>query len=148
MFIHFIRVNKTPFMYIDRILPFTTFISRNKHNKKHFVWLRLYWLRLRCKSLMMSLILTPFSIPCACNSFQRKIVSKVGSLFFCGEALCIFGCFDPRRFSVCNPICPRLTMMNKRMSSVNSVQYCSYANLYIFWLISRTVRTHFLIALK
>ena len=26
MFIQFIRVNKTPFMYIDCILPFTTFI--------------------------------------------------------------------------------------------------------------------------
>ena len=33
MFIQFIRVNKTPFVYIDRILPFTTFISRNKYNK-------------------------------------------------------------------------------------------------------------------
>ena len=45
MFIQFIRVNKTPFMYIDRILPFTTFISRNKHKKN--IRLRLYWLRLR-----------------------------------------------------------------------------------------------------
>ena len=36
---------KTPFMYIDRIWPFTTFISRNKHNKN--IRLRLYWLRLR-----------------------------------------------------------------------------------------------------
>ena len=43
MFIQFIRVNKTPFMYIDRILPFTTFISRNKHNKNK--WLRLRWLK-------------------------------------------------------------------------------------------------------
>ena len=32
-------------MYIDRIWPFTTFISRNKHNKN--IRLRLYWLRLR-----------------------------------------------------------------------------------------------------
>ena len=45
MFIQFIRVNKTPFMYIDHIWPFTTFISRNKHNKN--IRLRLYWLRLR-----------------------------------------------------------------------------------------------------
>ena len=45
MFIQFITVNKTPFMYIDCILSFTTFISRNKHNKN--IRLRLYWLRLR-----------------------------------------------------------------------------------------------------
>ena len=32
-------------MYIDHIWPFTTFISRNKHNKN--IRLRLYWLRLR-----------------------------------------------------------------------------------------------------
>ena len=32
-------------MYIDRIWPFTTFISRNKHKKN--IRLRLYWLRLR-----------------------------------------------------------------------------------------------------
>ena len=32
-------------MYIDRIWPFTTFISRNKRNKN--IRLRLYWLRLR-----------------------------------------------------------------------------------------------------
>ena len=32
-------------MYIDRIWPFSTFISRNKHNKN--IRLRLYWLRLR-----------------------------------------------------------------------------------------------------
>ena len=32
-------------MYIDCIWPFTTFISRNKHNKS--IRLRLYWLRLR-----------------------------------------------------------------------------------------------------
>ena len=32
-------------MYIDRIWPFTTFISRNKHQKN--IRLRLYWLRLR-----------------------------------------------------------------------------------------------------
>ena len=31
-------------MYIDCIWPFTTFISRNKHNKN--IRLRLYWLRL------------------------------------------------------------------------------------------------------
>ena len=33
MFIQFIRVNITPFMCIDHILPFTTFISRNKQIK-------------------------------------------------------------------------------------------------------------------
>ena len=32
-------------MYIDRIWPFTTFISRNKHKKN--IRLRFYWLRLR-----------------------------------------------------------------------------------------------------
>ena len=32
-------------MYIDHIWPFTTFISRKKHNKN--IRLRLYWLRLR-----------------------------------------------------------------------------------------------------
>ena len=32
-------------MYIDCIWPFTTFISRNKHNKN--IRPRLYWLRLR-----------------------------------------------------------------------------------------------------
>ena len=37
-------------MYIDHIWPFTTFISRNKHNKN--IRLRLYWLRLRCKLLI------------------------------------------------------------------------------------------------
>ena len=37
-------------MYIDRIWPFTTFISRNKHKKN--IRLRLYWLRLRCKLLI------------------------------------------------------------------------------------------------
>ena len=42
---------KTPFMYIDHIWPFTTFISRNKHNKN--IRLRLYWLRLRCKLLII-----------------------------------------------------------------------------------------------
>ena len=55
MFIHFIRVNKTPFMYTDCIWPFTTFILRNKHNKNirlRLYWLRLYWLGLRCKLLI------------------------------------------------------------------------------------------------
>ena len=44
MFIQFIRVNKTPFMYIVCILPFTTFIWRNKHNKNIlFGWGSIGW---------------------------------------------------------------------------------------------------------
>ena len=56
-------------MYIDHIWPFTTFISRNKHNKN--IRLRLYWLRLRVAEAEVQ------------TSHDMGVVLIVGNFFRC-----------------------------------------------------------------
>ena len=65
-------------MYRDHIWPFTTFISRNKHNKNirlRLYWLRLYWLRLRlrCKLLMLNVPNENIYIPKERALLQSKL---------------------------------------------------------------------------
>ena len=72
-------------MYIDRIWPFTTFISRNKHNKN--IRLRLYWLRLRvAEAEVQTSHLFTHSLPrlhnrrCPLLSRQTSLDKTVGNI--------------------------------------------------------------------